>query len=92
MISNDSKDFYFSNLFLDLLEQGKFFLSNLGFSISLDSLSQPTEKIKLVKSTGLVANVTIKKNQEKKEKKIATAITDVIHVIQWNGEHNHPLH
>jgi hypothetical protein len=70
MISNDSKDFYFSNLFLDLLEQGKFFLSNLGFSISLDSLSQPTEKIKLVKSTGLVANVTIKKNKRKKKKKL----------------------
>jgi len=33
----------------------------------------------------------MQEKKEKKEKKNARAITDGIHVIQWNGEHNHPL-
>ena len=88
---NDSKAFYFSNLFLDLLEDGRFVLSSHGNPVLLDKRGyhfKINRKSKVCNKTYWVCTDYYKNKNDICK---ARAVTEGAQVVQWNNEHNHPL-
>ena len=88
---------FFSNLFLDSLEQGKFIMSKRGNAMLLDKFGhsfttvRKNEKGKIYWICCDCSKEKWKKIQDKNKQYFARAVTDGIYVKEWNGEHNHPL-